>query len=71
MSLVLVLVGASRAQEARSLLTRIEILLEQAKSLIYHWTELRGARQSDGTPLDRNTLGAAVFYNFSWGFAPF
>lgn len=29
------------------------------------------SRNSDGTPLGRNTLGAAVFYNFSWGSAPF
>jgi hypothetical protein len=29
------------------------------------------SQKSDGTPLGRNTLGAAVFYNFSWGFAPF
>jgi hypothetical protein len=28
-------------------------------------------RKSDGTPLGEDTLGAAVFYNFSWGFAPF
>ena len=25
----------------------------------------------DGSPAGQNTLGAAVFYNFSWGFAPF
>ncbi len=36
--------------------------------LIY---KFENSRASDGTPLGRNTLGAAVFYNFSWGFAPF
>jgi predicted porin len=29
------------------------------------------SRTSDGSDLGQDTLGAAVFYNFSWGFAPF
>lgn len=29
------------------------------------------SRMSDGTDLGQDSLGAAVFYNFSWGFAPF
>ena len=36
--------------------------------LIYKFEK---SRASDGTRLGRNTLGAAVFYNFSWGFVPF
>ena len=36
--------------------------------LIY---KFENSRKSDGTPLGQDTLGAAVFYNFSWGFAPF
>ena len=30
-----------------------------------------GSTKSDGSDLGKDTLGAAVFYNFSWGFAPF
>jgi predicted porin len=36
--------------------------------LIY---KFENSQRSDGTPLGEDTLGAAVFYNFSWGFAPF
>jgi predicted porin len=35
---------------------------------IYKFDDSRG---SDGTPLSQDTLGVAVFYNFSRGFAPF
>jgi len=36
--------------------------------LIYRFDN---SQKSEGTPVGRNTLGAAVFYKFSWGFAPF